>query len=161
VYYNNKYLKGDVEKSIGFDTYKCDSHLINDLKNAVIKETNSYIFYQRLIESTKNTKYKRIISKIQQDELKHSKWFIKFIDKLNEKKPQVIEEEIQLEDFESGLKKAIQNKIETSLYYNNTANKAKNIKTFIYLIYLSHEEHRHKSCLEYILYDSKQAWSFI
>jgi rubrerythrin len=156
VYYNNKYHKGEVEKSIGCGSLQSDTHLLNHFINVISNEIQSYSFYQKLNELTTNNKYKRIILNIQQDEVKHLHWANMFLDKLGENKPQVPEGEIPKE-FDTGLKKAIHDKLETISYYRHIANKATNLIVYIYFIHMAHEEHRHKSCLEYMLYDIRNS----
>jgi len=154
VYYYNKYLNDEIEESIGCGTCKSDSHLINDIINVIIKEAQLYKFYQSLNDLTQNFKYKRIISNIQKDELKHFKWANMLISKMGGEKTQIPEGEIPT-DFKCGLKIAIKNKLEMSTYYRNIAKRATNISIFIYFTHMAYEEHRHKSCLEYMLYDLK------
>lgn len=156
MYLNNKYREGDAEKSIGCGSFKSDTHLLNDFLHVMNKEIQSYTFYQKLIELTTNYKYKRILLNIQQDEVKHLRWINMILNKLGEKKPPIPEDEISIE-FEAGLKNAIHDKLETTAHYRNIANRATNLSIHIYFIHMAHEEHRHKSCLEYMLYDLKSS----
>jgi len=154
VYYNNKYLNGEAEKSIGCGSLQSDIHLLNDFQNVIKNEIQSYSFYQKLSELTMNNKFKRILLNIQKDEDKHIHWANMILVKLGENKPNVPMDEIP-KDFETGIKEAIHDKLETILYYRAIANRATNLNIYIYFMHMAHEEHRHKSCLEYVLYELK------
>lgn len=127
-----------------------DPNLLYDVARAIILEVHAYNFYQRLAELSPNEQDRRVILRIQGDEAKHYHWFTMILGRMGGQQPQIPIGDLP-QEFEEGVRTAINNELEASSFYQDIAYRATDHMTQMHFMHASHDEQRHASWFEYML----------
>lgn len=127
-----------------------DINLISNVTQAIILEVQAYNFYQKLSELATNEQDRQIIMRIQGDEARHYHWFTMILRRLGGQQPQIPFLAMPNE-FEQGIRSAIQAELEAVSYYQEIAYRATDHMIQIHFLHAANDEQRHASWFEYIL----------
>ncbi|TCS95762.1 ferritin family protein [Hazenella coriacea] len=103
-----------------------DTSIIRDIEKAVSGEYNAILCYAKLAEMAPNEEEQERILEIRQDEVRHYQIFSQIYTRLTGKKPTVTEEECP-DCYKEGLDFAFKDEQNTVDFYQNIADRAKDL----------------------------------
>jgi rubrerythrin len=127
-----------------------DTRLVNDIKEAVIREVHAYDYYTRLAAMAGNEQESQTILRIRHDEMKHYRWFTAILFRFGAEQPEIPPGELP-RSFEEGIRTAIKNELDAAAFYQNIAYRARDRSIEMHFLHAAQDEQRHAAWFQYML----------